>query len=49
MQRYANLDVNLARKKYYNVNIHDLENDLKIQNPALHPPTPFSIHYDLLI
>ena len=49
MQRYAHLDVNLARTKYYNFNLHDLENDLKIQNPAWHPPTPFSVYYELLI
>ena len=36
-------------KKYYKFNLYDLENDLKIQNPAWHPPTPFSVYYELLI
>ena len=29
--------------------LYDLENDLKIQNPAWHPPTPFPTSYELSI
>ena len=49
MERYAHLDVNLARRKKWNFELYDLENDLKIQNPAWHPPTPFPTSYKLSI
>ena len=48
MQIYAHLDVNLAIKKW-DFELYYLENDIRIQNPAWHPHTPFSVYYELLI
>ncbi len=45
MQIHAHLDVNLLRKIEWNFDLYDLENDIKIQNPDWHPPTPFSRNY----
>ena len=39
----------LIAKKKWNFDINDLENDINIDNPAWHPPTPFSVYYELLI
>ncbi len=48
MESYGHIDVNYYKKKIY-FDLYDLENDLKIQNPAWHPPTPFPTSYELSI
>ena len=49
MERYGHIDVNYEILKKIYFDLYDLENDLKIQNPAWHPPTPFPTSYELSI
>ena len=49
MERYRQIDVNYEILKKFDFDLYDLENDLKIQNPAWHPPTPFPTSYELSI
>ena len=48
MERYGHIDVNYEIKKI-DLDLYDLENDLTIQNPVWHPPTPFPTSYELSI
>ena len=49
MERYGHIDVNYEIKYKFDFHLYDLEHDLKIKNPAWHPPTPFPTSYELSI